>query len=140
MRKRRLELANCLEPLRIRESDVVRIERQGEETPLVRIANDEKLLGPWLAKERFHMRAHPADLGSHRLQQRHGEDAVPLVGFLVLEVDEVEHIDWQRQVSLVELSYRAQVELVEQAHGWRRTTRGARTPSDRGQRGVLIAC
>ena len=43
VRERRFELANAFEALRVGNEEVVRVERESEETPLVRVAHHEKL-------------------------------------------------------------------------------------------------
>jgi hypothetical protein len=90
--------------------------KEGEEPPLVWVANDEKLFGAGLADERLGVYACPTDLAAYRLQEWECQHAIPFVRFLVLEVDEVEDVDGYGQVGAVETFDSVQVELVERSH------------------------
>jgi len=79
-------------------------------------ANDEGLLSSRFPKERLGVKAHPADLRAHRLHERERQHAIPFVCFLILEVDEVEHVDGCRQVGAVETLDGVEIEFVEHAH------------------------
>ena len=135
VRKRGLEFPDGLHPLRIRDEHVVRIERQGEEAPLIGIADDEKLFGSRLTDERPDVRAHPADLRSDQLQERQRHDAVPLVRFLVLEMDEVEDVHGHRQIGPVQPLDGIEVVVIEHAHR-AGLVRGARARHGLERRGV----
>ena len=68
MGKRGFELSNGLHSLGIDDPDVIRVERQCEETSLVWIANDQELFGPGLPEERVGVYARPTDLAAYGFQ------------------------------------------------------------------------
>jgi hypothetical protein len=45
--------------------------------PLIWVKDDEKLFGPWLAEQQFHVRTHPANLRAHRFEQGQREMLAP---------------------------------------------------------------
>ena len=114
--ERGLELADRLESLRVGDRHVVWVQREREETTLIWVAHHQQLFGAWLPHKRLYVCAHPADLRAHQLEQWSREHAVPLVGFLVLEVNQIEDIHRDRKVGAVELFHGVEVELIQHAH------------------------
>jgi hypothetical protein len=77
---------------------------------------DEDLFGPGLPEERVGVYARPTDHAVYCLQERERQHAIPFVCVLILEMNEIEHVDRDRQVGAVKAFHGVDVELVQHAH------------------------